>query len=99
MKIVVIGGTRYIQLATVERLRQQGHDVVAASPQRRALTTAAPRDPGHAGRPLREFLENTASILRHLWHGRHLRLGLLRQRLGGHGVRGQVRGGCEDSVA
>jgi hypothetical protein len=55
MKIVVIGGTRYIQLATVERLRQQGHDVVAASPQCRALTTAAPRDSGHAGRPLREF--------------------------------------------
>jgi NAD(P)-dependent dehydrogenase (short-subunit alcohol dehydrogenase family) len=99
MKIVVIGGTRYIRLATVERLRQQGHDVVAASLQCRALTTMAPRDPGHAGRPLREFLENTTSILRHLWHGRHLSLGLLRKRLGGHGVRGQARGGCEDSIA
>ena len=99
MKIVVIGGTRYIQLATVERLRQQGHDVVAASPKCRALITTAPRDPGHSGRPLREFLENTASILRHLWHGRHLRLGPLRQRLGGHGVRGQAKGRCEDGVA
>ena len=99
MKIVVIGGTRYIQLATVERLRQHGHDVVAASPQCRSLTTAAPRDPGHAGRPLREFLENTASILRHLWYGRHLRLGLLRPRHGGHGVLGQAKGGCEDSIA
>lgn len=97
MKIVVIGGTRYIQLATVERLRQEGHDVVAALPQRRALTTVAPRDPGHAGRPLRNFLENTASVLRHLL--RHRWLDLLRHRLGGHGVRGQASGGCEDSVA
>jgi NAD(P)-dependent dehydrogenase (short-subunit alcohol dehydrogenase family) len=99
MKIVVIGGTRYIRLATIERLRQQGHDVVAASPQRRALTTAAPRDPGHAGRPLREFLANTASLLHHLWLRRHLWLGQLRQRLGRHEFRGQARGGCEDGVA
>jgi NAD(P)-dependent dehydrogenase (short-subunit alcohol dehydrogenase family) len=94
MKIVVIGGTRYIQLATVERLRQQGHDVAAALPQCRALTTTACREPG-----LRGFLKNAGSILRHLWHGRHFRLGLLRQGLGGHGVRGRARGGCQDSMA
>lgn len=102
MKMVVIGGTRYIRLATVERLRQQGHDVVAASPQRRALTTAAPHDPGHAGRPLREFLENTASVLRHLWHGRQLWLRLLRQRLGGPGLgprEGRLRRQCRLSQA
>ena len=96
MKIVVIGGTRYIRLATVERLRQQGHDVVAAPSQRRALTTVAPRDPGHAGRPLWEFLENAAFVLSCLW--RHRWPGL-RQRLGGHGIRDQASGGCEDSVA
>ncbi|CAH2398545.1 hypothetical protein MES5069_200062 [Mesorhizobium escarrei] len=66
MKIVVIGGTRYIRSATVERLRSQGHEVVAASPRPRVSTitiTAAPRDPGYAGRPFREFLEK-------LWLGR-----------------------------
>lgn len=99
MKIVVIGGTRYIQLATVERLRHQGHDVVAASRQCRSLTTTAPRDPGHAGRPLREFLENTTSILRQLWHGRHLRLRPTTAAPQRYGARGQAKGGCEDGVA
>ena len=56
MKIVVIGGGT--RLATVERLRTQGHDVVAAALNRRVSSiTEAPRDPGYAGRPLREFLE------------------------------------------
>jgi hypothetical protein len=64
MKIVVIGGTRHIRSATVGRLRRQGHEVVAAPLKPRISTiTAAPRDPGYAGRPLREFLEK-------LWVGR-----------------------------
>ncbi len=58
MKIVVIGGTRHIRSATVERLRRQGHEVVAAPLKPcNSTITAAPRDPGYAGRPLREFLE------------------------------------------
>ena len=32
MKIVIIGGTGLIGSKTAERLRQKGHDVVAASP-------------------------------------------------------------------
>ena len=32
MKIVVIGGSGLIGSKTVERLRKNGHDVVAASP-------------------------------------------------------------------
>src|SRR5215213_3124613 len=33
MKIVVVGGTGLIGSKTVERLREKGHDVVAASPR------------------------------------------------------------------
>lgn len=68
MKIVVIGYTAYIRTETVERLRGQGHDVVAASPKRRSGSmTVAPREPGHAGRPLRALLENIASTLHRAW--------------------------------
>ncbi len=76
MKIVVIGGTRYIRSETVERLRRQGHEVVAAPLKPRVSTiTAAPRDPGYAGRPLREFLER-------IWLGR------FQPRTGGREVHG-----------
>jgi NAD(P)-dependent dehydrogenase (short-subunit alcohol dehydrogenase family) len=57
MKIVVIGRTRHIRLETVERLRKAGHDVVTSSPKLRLSTITAPLDLGHAGRPLRDFLE------------------------------------------
>jgi NAD(P)-dependent dehydrogenase (short-subunit alcohol dehydrogenase family) len=86
MKIVVIGGTRHIRSETVERLRRQGHQAVTASPKPRVSTiTVAPRDPGYAGRPLRELLEN-------LWFGR------FQARIGGREVHGPAARGCEDGI-
>jgi hypothetical protein len=94
MKIVVIGYTAHVRSETVERLRKEGHDVVAASPKPRFdITSTASRDPGHAGKSLREFLENTAAVLRNLWLGRHLWLGRLQRCLGG-----RARGRREDGV-
>lgn len=94
MKIVVIGYTAHVRSETVERLRKEGHDVVAASPKPRFdVISTAPRDPGHAGKPLREFLENIAAVLSDLWLGRHFWLGRLQQCLGG-----RARGRREDGV-
>jgi len=71
MKIVVIGGSHHIRTETIERLREKGHDAVAASLKSRAgFATAAPRDPGYAGRPLRELLERVGFVLHDLWLGR-----------------------------
>ena len=76
MKIVVIGYTAHARSETVERLRKEGHDVVAASPKPRFdVISTASRDPGHAGKPLREFIENSAAVLRDLWLGREKRHG------------------------
>ena len=97
MKIVVIGYTAHVRSETVERLRKEGHDVVAASPKPRFdVISTASRDPGHAGKPLREFIENTAAVLRDLWLGRHLWLGRLQQGLVGE-VHGRARGRRDDS--
>jgi len=69
MKIVVIGRTAGIRWETVERLRGNGHDVVAASPRRAGTRSVASRDPGHAGRPLRELLGSIGRALRELSTG------------------------------
>lgn len=69
MKILVIGATASIRSQTVERLRKKGHEAVPASPPRRHIgkLTEAPRDPGHAGRFLRHFLEKAFALTRDLW--------------------------------
>jgi uncharacterized protein YbjT (DUF2867 family) len=69
MKILVIGATAGIRSRTVERLREKGHEALPASPRRRHVGshTEAPRDPGHAGRHLRQFLERTFALIRDLW--------------------------------
>ena len=68
MKIVVIGRTHRIRTETVESLRQRGHQAVLPLQQSRFdRPGAAPRDPGHAGRPLRDLLESTAALLGGLW--------------------------------
>lgn len=68
MKIVVIGATAGIRSETIERLRKDGHEAGTASPRRRAsILTEAPRDPGYAGRHLRNVLEGTFAALRDLW--------------------------------
>lgn len=71
MKIVVIGRTHRIRSETIETLRRLGHQADLPLQQSRFdRPGAAPRDPGHAGRPLREFLESTAAILGGLWRNR-----------------------------
>ena len=69
MKIVVIGSSRHIRSETVE----SSASTVMKSWRRRdgniSIITGAPRDPGYAGRPLREFLENIAFVVRALWLG------------------------------
>lgn len=71
MKIVVIGRTHRIRSETVESLRQLGHQADLPLQQIRIDGPgAAPRDPGHAGRPLRELLEATAILLGGLWRNR-----------------------------
>ena len=76
MTIVVIGQTAYGRSETVERLRGKGHDVVEVPPRQRIKNiTVAPRDAGHAGKPLRKLLQSIASNLRDLWFGRHRWLG------------------------
>lgn len=69
MKILVIGTTASIRSQTVERLREKGHEAMLASLPKRhvGLHTEAPRDPGHAGRHLRHFLERTFALMRDLW--------------------------------
>jgi uncharacterized protein YbjT (DUF2867 family) len=69
MKILVIGATASIRSQTVERLREKGHEAMPASPPRRHVGshTEAPRDPGHAGRHMRRFLERTFARMRDLW--------------------------------
>lgn len=93
MKIVVIGRTHRIRSETIERLRQRGHQAVLPLPQPRFTSPrAAPRDPGHAGRPLREFLEYTAALLRDVWRYR------LPQRLGAQNVNGRATAHREDDA-
>lgn len=68
MKILVIGATASIRSHTVERLREKGHEAMPASWPRRHVgkRTEAPRDPGHAGRHLRHFLEKAFALTRDL---------------------------------
>jgi uncharacterized protein YbjT (DUF2867 family) len=69
MKILVIGATASIRSQTAERLREKGHEAMPASPSRRHVGshTEAPRDPGHAGRHLRRFLERAFALIGGLW--------------------------------
>lgn len=69
MKILVIGATVGIRSQTVEMLREKGHEAMPASRPRRhaGFRAEAPRDPGHAGRHLRNFLERTFGLMRDLW--------------------------------
>jgi hypothetical protein len=68
MKIVVIGATARIRSETIQRLREDGHEVEPASPRRHAsIITEAPRDPGYAGRHVRNFLERSVVALSDLW--------------------------------
>jgi uncharacterized protein YbjT (DUF2867 family) len=69
MKILVIGATASIRSQTVEMLREEGHEAMPASRPRRhfGFRTKAPRDPGHAGRHVRHFLERTFALVRDLW--------------------------------
>lgn len=71
MKIVVIGRTHRIRSETVESLRQLGHQADLPLQQTRFDGPgAAPRDPGHAGRPLRTLLESTAALIGGFWRNR-----------------------------
>lgn len=69
MKILVIGANASIRSQTVERLREKGHEATPASPPRRHVSfgTEAPRNPGHAGRHLRHFLERAFALTRDPW--------------------------------
>lgn len=68
MKIVVIGATARIRSETAKKLRERGYEVAPERSRRRAsILTEAPRDPGHAGRYLRKFLERTFALMRTLW--------------------------------
>jgi uncharacterized protein YbjT (DUF2867 family) len=83
MIILVIGANASIRSQTVERLREKGHEAMPASPPRRHVGshTEAPRDPGHAGRHLRHFLERAFALTRDPWCGlRRLEAGNRRAR-------------------
>lgn len=69
MKIIVIGKSARIRGEIVRRLAEQGHEAAAPQPIRRfaALPAPAPRDPGHAGRHLRQLLERAGAGLADLW--------------------------------
>lgn len=71
MKIIVIGKSASIRRETVQRLRDEGHEAATASPPsllaRATVRTTAPRDPGHAGRHLRQVLERGGARLVDLW--------------------------------
>lgn len=84
MKILVIGATASIRSRTVEQLREKGHEAMPASPPRRniSIRIEAPRDPGHAGRHLRYFLEKAFALMRNLW------CNLPRPEAGSRGFRG-----------
>jgi hypothetical protein len=70
MKILVIGATASIRSQTVEMLREKGHEAMPASWRRHVGNrTEAPRDPGHAGRHLKYFLERAFALIRDLWCG------------------------------
>jgi hypothetical protein len=91
MKIVVIARTGRMRSQITERLRREGHNAVAAAPQRRADSdTGGPRDPGHAGRHLRTFLETTASILYDQWLNRRARIDGLRRLIGSSEIPGSA---------
>jgi hypothetical protein len=83
MKIVVIGKTLRVRSEIVERLREKGHNAVAAAPGRAVnrTRTQASCDPGYAGRHLRKFLEQIAAVVRNRWLARNSRFGRLRQLL------------------
>ncbi|MGB3389939.1 MAG: hypothetical protein WBA88_18370 [Pseudaminobacter sp.] len=94
MKIVVIGATARIRSETAEKLRERGHEVAQATSRHQAsILTQAPRDPGHAGRHLRKFLERTFALMRTLW------CRLRRQEAGDVRGRGQVKPRREDSAS
>ena len=65
MKILVIGRTERVRTKVVDRLRNDGHNAIAVPPRRLVYErTAAPTDPGYAGRHLRKFLEGIAAVMR-----------------------------------
>ena len=71
MKIVVIGRTHRIRSETIESLRRLGHQAdLPLQHTRFDGPGSAPRDPGHAGQPLRQALESTAALLGGLWRNR-----------------------------
>jgi hypothetical protein len=66
MKIIVIGKSARIRGEIVQRLRDEGHEAATPSPLR-GRASAASRDPGHAGRHLRQFLESAGARLVQFW--------------------------------
>ncbi|TPL23384.1 hypothetical protein FJ945_15855 [Mesorhizobium sp. B2-4-9] len=73
MKIVVIGGSRYLRARTVKKLQRKGHEVeTAASLPRVDNYIADHRDAGYAGQTLRRLLLHLASLVHELWRQRRI---------------------------